>query len=140
MRTVGSLAVFVLRSLVDHGWEVRLAIRGIIGGGILTIVAVSGAGVSTQSSPPAWTGVYTAAQATAGEPLYATHCAKCHGADLAGIERATALAGTTFRQRWQQASLATLYARIEAMPPDKPKSLTPAQYTNILAFMLRAND
>lgn len=119
-----------------------MAIRGIIGGGILTIVAVSGVGVSStlQSPPSTWTGVYTAAQATAGEPLYSTHCAKCHGADLAGIERATALAGTTFRQRWQQASLATLYARVEAMPPDKPKSLTPAQYTSILAFMLRAND
>jgi quinoprotein glucose dehydrogenase len=115
--------------------------RGILGVGLVTIVTASTAGVSTSQSPPsAWAGVYSAAQAAAGEPLYATECAKCHGADLAGIERATALAGTTFRQRWQQASLATLYARVEAMPPEKPKSLTPAQYTNILAFLLKAND
>ena len=36
-------------------------------------------------------------QAVAGEKVYADHCAKCHGQDLAGIERAPALAGLDLR-------------------------------------------
>jgi quinoprotein glucose dehydrogenase len=118
--------------------------RGILGVGLVAIVAAGAAGAvdvsGSQSGPPGWAGIYSASQADAGAPLYATHCASCHGVDLAGIERATALAGTTFRQRWQQASLATLFERIEAMPPTAPKSLPQAQSLNILAFLLKAND
>jgi quinoprotein glucose dehydrogenase len=113
-------------------------------GGILGLIVIVAAGVvrvSTEQRPSAlWTATYAAAQATAGEPLYAAACAKCHGADLAGIEQAPALAGSTFKQRWRQATLARLYERVESMPPKEPKSLTPAQYINIVAFLLRAND
>jgi quinoprotein glucose dehydrogenase len=109
--------------------------------GLVVIVVASAVAVpSSQTSTSVWSGVYTAAQATAGEALYAAHCAKCHGGDLAGVEQAPALAGSTFRQRWQQATLAKLYDRVESMPPKDPKSLSAKQYADILAFMLRAND
>ena len=106
----------------------------------LTLAPVA-AGVSTPQSPTsAWSGVYLASQAVSGEKVYADYCAKCHGQDLAGIERASALAGLTFAQRWRGATLAKLYERIEAMPPEAPKSLTTKQYVDVLAFLLRANE
>ena len=111
----------------------------------LLILAVTlapvAAGVSTPQSPTsAWSGVYLASQAVSGEKVYADYCAKCHGQDLAGIERASALAGLTFAQRWRGAPLTKLYERIEAMPPEAPKSLTTKQYVDVLAFLLRANE
>jgi len=93
----------------------------------------------TQNPTQGWSGAYAESQAAAGEKLYANHCAKCHGQDLAGIERAAALAGTTFAQRWHGAPLGKLFERVEAMPPEAPKSLTVMQYVDILAFLLKAN-
>jgi quinoprotein glucose dehydrogenase len=108
---------------------------------LVAIVATGAVGVSrAQSSKSVWSGVYSESQATAGEPLYAAHCAKCHGSDLGGIEQTPALAGATFGQRWQGASLDKLFARVESMPPTQPKSLTTTQYVDILAFLLKAND
>ena len=99
------------------------------------------AGVSTTQGPTSvWSGVYAESQAVAGEKVYADYCAKCHGQDLAGIERSPALAGLTFAQRWHGATLTKLYERIEAMPPEAPKSLTAKQYVDVLAFLLRANE
>jgi quinoprotein glucose dehydrogenase len=92
-----------------------------------------------QTSSSAWNGVYTESQAAAGQPLYAEHCAKCHGADLGGVEQAPALAGPAFGQRWRDAPLEKLFSRVESMPPQAPKSLTTAQYIDVLAFMLKAN-
>jgi quinoprotein glucose dehydrogenase len=113
--------------------------RGIVW--LMAIAATGAAGVSrAQNASSVPSGVYADAQAKAGEPLYAEHCAKCHGADLAGVEQAPALAGAAFGQRWRGATLETLFARIESMPPTSPRSLTSNQYVNILAFLLRANE
>ena len=88
-----------------------------------------------------WTGVYTAAQAATGEELYIGACAKCHGDDLEGRERAPALAGGTFGQRWDGATLKKLFEHLEQMPPDDPAArLTSQKYVDILAFLLSAND
>jgi quinoprotein glucose dehydrogenase len=106
----------------------------------LVIAATCAVGVpSAQNANSVWNGLYSSSQAVAGETLYTEHCAKCHATDLAGIERAPALAGITFDQRWRGATLDKLFERIEAMPPDKPKSLSPTQYLGLLAFVLRAN-
>jgi hypothetical protein len=62
------------------------------------------------------------------------------GDDLEGRERAAALAGGAFAQRWDGASLKKLFERMEEMPPDDPQSrLAPKQYADILAFVLSAN-
>lgn len=108
---------------------------------LLAIVATGAAGVSSaQPAKSVWSGVYSESQATAGETLYGEHCLKCHGDDLAGVEQAPALAGTTFGQRWHGATLKKLFERIEVMPPKEPKSLTEKQYADILAFLLSANE
>ena len=86
---------------------------------------------------PPQSAVYTAEQAAAGEKLYFAQCAACHGDDLGGREKATALAGAQFAEAWNGKDLRRLLEGIETMPPTAPKSLSAAQYTSVLAFLLR---
>ncbi|HYP07431.1 MAG TPA: PQQ-binding-like beta-propeller repeat protein, partial [Bryobacteraceae bacterium] len=86
-------------------------------------------------------GVFTSEQATRGERLYAGKCAMCHGQDLLGIEMAPALAGPNFRSSWEKQPLVTLATRIKTtMPPFAPNSLTSDQLTDLVGYMLKAND
>ena len=87
--------------------------------------------------PPSAPAVYTAEQAAAGEKIYFEQCAACHGDDLGGREKATALAGAQFSEAWNGKDLRRLLEGIETMPPTAPKSLSAAQYTSVLAFLLR---
>jgi quinoprotein glucose dehydrogenase len=103
-------------------------------------VVVACATLGAQQSRSSWSGVYTTAQAAAGEKIYADKCASCHGADLAGIERAPALAGGTFLESWHGRDLRRLLDRIDTMPPAAPKSLSPAESVAVLAFLLRTAD
>jgi mono/diheme cytochrome c family protein len=94
-----------------------------------------------QSTKSVWTGVYTPAQAATGEEVYFAACSRCHGDDLGGLERAPALAGGTFGQRWDGATLKKLFERVEQMPPDDPNArLTPQKSADVIAFLLSAND
>src|SRR5712691_1802306 len=67
---------------------------------IFVVLSLSAA---AQQAPPArsvWDGVYTAEQSKRGEPLYAQHCASCHGTMLEGGEMAPALTGGAFNANW----------------------------------------
>src|SRR6476646_4822486 len=86
-------------------------------------------------------GVFTAAQATRGEQVYTRTCSMCHGGNLQGVEMAPALAGATFRQGWDSQPLLTLANRIKTtMPPFAPNSLSSNQITDLLSYILKAND
>jgi len=94
-----------------------------------------------QTTKSVWTGVYTTEQATRGTDLYQRVCSECHGDDLEGRERSPALAGSSFAQRWDGATLKKLFERMQEMPPGDPgKRLQPNQYADVLAFLLSAND
>jgi len=84
-------------------------------------------------------GVYTAEQAGRGRAVYATRCAECHMADLAGHEYAGALAGFGFQLKWQDATLAELLGRMRGMPLGRPGSLTSQEYLDVLAYVLQKN-
>jgi alcohol dehydrogenase (cytochrome c) len=84
-------------------------------------------------------GVYTMAQATRGQALYAQHCAKCHGQQLEGGS-AAALAGSRFMAKWNGKSVEELfYITRTQMPYGAAGSLTAQQYIDIVAAQLRAN-
>jgi quinoprotein glucose dehydrogenase len=100
----------------------------------LVVCATLGA---QQQATPSSSGVYTAAQAAAGEKVYFEQCASCHGDDLGGRERAPALGGSTFVDGWSGRDLRQMLDRINTMPPSAPKSLSPANAVAILAFLLR---
>ena len=109
-------------------------------GGILVLACATL--IAQQSPQPrsSASGVYSAAQAAAGEKIYVDRCASCHGADLAGIERAPALAGSTFLDSWQGSDLRKLRDRIDTMPPTAPKSVSDADAAALMAFLLRASE
>jgi hypothetical protein len=59
---------------------------------------------------------------------------------LTGGERAPALAGEVFLQRWTGRTVADLFARIQStMPQQSPRSLPDEVYIEIVAFILQAN-
>ncbi len=85
-------------------------------------------------------GVYTAAQATAGRAAYQANCASCHGADLSGLNSASALAGGLFLSSWGDRTPGELVSFLEgAMPPGNPGSLGEQAYVNVAAFILDFN-
>ena len=107
----------------------------------LVVPVVVFAPLFAQTTKSAWSGVYTIEQATRGTDLYQRVCSECHGDDLEGRERSPALAGSSFAQRWDGATLKKLFERMQEMPPGEPgKRLQPNQYADILAFLLSAND
>lgn len=105
--------------------------------GTLVYGALSAGTVAAQGKTQ-WDGVYTEAQATRGDALYAQYCASCHGPDLAGGEMAPGLTGGEFTANWNDLSLGDLFERIRiSMPQNAPGSLSRQQNADILAFMLR---
>jgi S-disulfanyl-L-cysteine oxidoreductase SoxD len=102
---------------------------------LLAALFVSAA--AAQAPPTVWDGVYTAEQAKRGSGLYQTHCAACHGDSLMGGEAAPALAGDTFNSTWDGVTLGDLFERIrQTMPQTAPGSLSRAQNSDIIAFIL----
>ncbi len=86
------------------------------------------------------TGPYTAAQAAAGRAAFQANCAGCHGADLAGQNNASALAGSLFMSSWGDRTTADLVSFMEgAMPPSNPGSLGEQAYVNVVAYILDFN-
>ena len=87
-----------------------------------------------------WDSVYTDAQATRGDSIYRQGCVKCHGPALAGTADGTPLAGHDFLANWDGLTLGDLYDKIlTTMPPDKPKSVAPADIADVMAFVLAQN-
>ncbi len=85
--------------------------------------------------------LYTRAQIERGKPLYAEHCASCHGQSLEGMP-ASPLAGERFLAKWGQGDRTVddlYYLTRMQMPYGKPDSLTPQQYIDIVAVMLASN-
>ena len=109
-------------------------------GGIVIMACATLAAQQSQPSRSSASGVYTAEQASAGEKIYFDTCASCHGPDLAGIERAPALAGSSFVESWQGKDLRRLRDRIDTMPPAAPKSISDRDAAALIAFLLRASD
>jgi mono/diheme cytochrome c family protein len=108
-------------------------------GGALVYVVAGVSGPLSGQPLTTWDGVFTAAQASRGEKIYAERCARCHGDGLQGVESAPALTGTTFYATWEGETLDALFERMRSsMPQDAPGSLSRAQNADILAHMLKA--
>ncbi len=85
-------------------------------------------------------GPYTADQARAGRAIYEASCSGCHGADLSGLNSASALAGGLFMSSWGDRTPSELVSFLEgAMPPGNPGSLGEQAYVNVTAFILDFN-
>jgi mono/diheme cytochrome c family protein len=95
--------------------------------------APTGGGSSTT-----WAGVYTEAQAKAGQTAYAKHCAECHGDALDGDGFAPSLKGPEFLNNWNGLSVGELFERIRvSMPPSNPHSVPAEEKLQIVAYLLQ---
>lgn len=77
-------------------------------------------------------GVYSNAQATRGRDLYAMQCRSCHTPE--------SHTGAIFDSWWGGRLLSDLFEYVqERMPKNEPGSLTPQEYADVVAYLLRMN-
>ncbi len=82
-------------------------------------------------------GVFTEAQASRGQALYAKQCASCHGKMAEGLQ-GPPLVGDAFRGTWRVQPLSALAGKIRnTMPADAQGTLSPAQTSDVLAHILK---
>ena len=84
-------------------------------------------------------GVFTDVQAQRGLEQYLQHCSVCHSVSLQGNNESPPLVGR-FMPDWEGSPLSDLYDYVRnTMPLDKPGSLGADAYTDIVAYLLKAN-
>lgn len=102
----------------------------------VTLVAWGAAQARAQEKTVAQ-GVYTSAQAARGDKTFDTHCATCHR-EPGGT--APVLSGERFATSFGDATLLSVFTTIKTtMPRQAPSTLTDAEYTDIVAHLLRLN-
>jgi mono/diheme cytochrome c family protein len=95
----------------------------------------------TPARTTVWTGVYSDAQATQGQTIFASRCSRCHGSDLNGGAVGTSLIGDRFMQFWREDTVSSLFIKIrDTMPRNAGGSLSDEEYVNLTAFILQKNN
>ncbi len=85
-------------------------------------------------------GIYTDAQRTRGQAIYAAECADCHAADLTGGDNAPSLTGYEFVAAWKGTTAGDLFEKVRTMPPTSPGKLNPQQSADVLAYIISKNN
>ena len=108
----------------------------------LAAVVTLGCGVialGQEQEKTVWDGVYTAAQASRGAAKFETQCVTCHGAD-GSDGNAPSVKGERFERRWAGGDVKTLFNTVKTtMPRSAAGSLTEAEYTDLVAYILKLN-
>jgi mono/diheme cytochrome c family protein len=99
----------------------------------LAIAQQGTAQTSAASTRSTMMGVYTAAQARRGEDTYMSICVACHPSGTYST--------AAFKATWAGRPLSDLFGLIsETMPKIDPGSLTPQEYAQVVAYILKVND
>ena len=103
---------------------------------LLAIGAGAASAAGAQSAPngerTTLAGVYTREQANAGRDVYAGLCQSCH--------TTASHTGVIFANLWVGRQLSELFSFVsEKMPKNAPGSLTPEEYAQVVAQLLRLN-
>jgi mono/diheme cytochrome c family protein len=102
---------------------------------LLTLLAAMATGAA--QAPPAKvvttaSGVYTARQASRGEQTYMNVCVSCHPSGT--------YTTPAFRAKWNGSPVSELFGLIShTMPKEEPASLTPEEYSDVVAYLLKVN-
>jgi S-disulfanyl-L-cysteine oxidoreductase SoxD len=106
----------------------------------LVLLFVTASAIDAQAPPTVQDGVYSDAQASRGQALYAERCSGCHGPALAGAS-APALTGDAFTNKFRMEPLSALFIQIRyAMPPGTADAkLTSEQAADLVAHILKSN-
>jgi mono/diheme cytochrome c family protein len=125
----------------------RRAFGAVLSASALILLFAASIAIEAQAPQTARTvqdGVYTDAQASRGQALYAQRCAGCHGPALAGAQ-APPLAGDAFTSKFRSEPLSALFIKIRyTMPPPTPPNAGAAQLTSeqgadLVAHVLKTN-
>ena len=120
------------------------SVSGLATENVAAAATATGEGVRTglqETTSSVLDGVFTAAQARRGRRVYTQNCESCHGAELKGSEMAPSVAGSDFIVFWTELPVGSLFERIRvSMPEDGPGRLTNEEYTDVVAYLLDAND
>ena len=96
--------------------------------------------IAGQAPTTVWSGVYTEAQAYRGEKVADTTCIGCHGPGLDGGDSGPKLVGDVFLANWSTQPVSELFDWIrQAMPPDKPGTLSKEDAAAVVAYILQQN-
>jgi mono/diheme cytochrome c family protein len=107
---------------------------------VMAAIAI-GLGSVAAAGAPSPTISYSAAQAAAGDKLYAAKCSACHGDHLEG-GAGPALSGATLTTLSKNTKLTVgdMFTFLsQQMPLNEPASLTHDQYVAIMAYILHFN-
>lgn len=100
---------------------------------LILALALPASAQEAETGPPASTrkGIYTVAQAERGKEIMRGICAACHmDEEFMG----------TFIKSWAGASVGDLFDEVSTkMPEDRPGSLRPRQYAQVLAYIFQLN-
>ena len=114
--------------------------RASILAGSAVFIGFTIAATGRQQQPAAGGGIFTAAQAQAGQASYAQQCAGCHGQDYRGSADAPALEGPDFRAKWGPRAANELFTLlVQTMPPTNPGALGEEGTLAVTAFLLQLN-
>jgi S-disulfanyl-L-cysteine oxidoreductase SoxD len=99
----------------------------------LAAIAMFSAPLAAQTGPrTTQSGVYSREQAARGLDVYMGLCKSCHSPD--------AYTATTFTSKWEGKPLSELYLFIrDQMPKNEPGTLSPEEYADVVAYLLRIN-
>jgi len=98
------------------------------------LAAVTGGGTQSPPKKPVTTssGVYTAGQASRGEQTYMNICVACHPSGT--------YTTPVFRAKWNGSPVSELFGLIsQTMPKQEPATLTPEEYADVVAYLLKIN-
>lgn len=118
---------YVAGSHVFSAARAQLPLRG---GGFIKVDTTAGGDAPT----------FDRTQVAHGKTLYAGACAKCHGANLQGVN-APALRGPAFAPAANaHLTIGGIFGYMATnMPADRPGKLKPEDYADIMAFLLSSN-
>jgi mono/diheme cytochrome c family protein len=122
---------------------IRSLVCALLAAAAIIFLVSTSISIEAQAPRTVQDGVFSDAQATRGQALYAQRCAGCHGPALAGAQ-APPLAGRAFTFKWRKEPLSALFIKIRyTMPPnpepDATPRLTPEQGADLVAHVLKTN-
>lgn len=105
---------------------IRSIVPAALGLCALVVPLVTSVSIDAQApQPTVQDGVFSDAQATRGQALYAQRCAGCHGPKLEGAQ-APALTGEAFTSKFRMEPLSALFIQIRYAMPPPPSPTAPA--------------
>jgi len=122
----------------------RLGRQFVVTAAMVALGAVGSAGargaLAAAQAASTSVGVYTDAQSARGQGVSEKSCESCHGMKLSGSDIGPTLVGDYFTSNWTDRSVGDLYEKIHTtMPADAPGTLSPAQTTDVIAYIFKLN-